>query len=127
MILERKGVKDYTAKVLGIGKLGPALPKVTAEQKPSQRIEQGERFTVIPCHTNEKLALDLEGTGAPGKLITVTPAVVKRFAFPSKAWQTKATIDSTGTAAFTHGTNLTPVPYSRRQSLRLPLAIPAEF
>jgi hypothetical protein len=110
VILERKGVKDFTAKIAGTGKLTPALPKVTAEQNPSQRIEQGERFIVIPCHTNEKLLLDLEGDGAGGELIIVTPAVVKRFAYPSKAWQTEATIDATGQAAFTHGEKLTPVP-----------------
>ena len=110
VILERKGLKDYIAKIPGAGKLAPALPKVTAEQKPSQRIEQGERFTVIPCHQNEKLLLDLEGSGAAGSLIVVTPDAIKRYAFPQAAWRTEATIDATGQAAFTHGDKLTPIP-----------------
>jgi hypothetical protein len=110
VILERKGVKDFTAKIPETGKLTAAPSKVTPEQKPSQRIEQGERFIVIPCHQNEKLMLEMEGTGQAGSLITVTGDLVRRYAFPQQAWQTEATIDATGQATFTRGEKLTPLP-----------------
>jgi hypothetical protein len=109
VILERKGLAGFAAEINGEA-LTPALPKVTAEQSPAQRIEQGEKFIVIPAHKDEQLLVRLSGKGGAGRLIIVTPDVVKRYAYPQTAWQSTVTIDAAGQPAFTQGTILIPMP-----------------
>jgi hypothetical protein len=109
LILERKGLEGFAAEINGEA-LTPALSKVTAEQSPVQRIEQGERFIVIPAHKDEQLLVRLGGSGKTGQLIIVTPDIVKRYAYPEEAWQTQATIDAAGQPAFTQGPILLPIP-----------------
>jgi len=110
VILEREGLGSYAAEIAGLGALTPALGKVTAEQSPAQRIEEGERFIVIPAHTSERLMLQLSGSGGRGQLIVVTPDGVKRYSYPASAWQSTVAIDSTGQATATQGAVLAPVP-----------------
>jgi len=110
VILEREGLGSYAGEVAGLGALTPALAKVTADQSPAQRIEEGERFVVIPAHTTEKLTLRLSGSGGKGELIVVTPDSVKRYSYPAAAWQSTVAIDNTGQAAATQGAALAPVP-----------------
>jgi hypothetical protein len=109
VILQRPGLAGYAAEIKG-EILTPAPARLTAEQTPAQRIEQGERFIVIPCHKDEQLLVRLSGSGKAGQLIIVTPDVVKRYAYPQTAWQSAVAIDSSGQAAFTQGTILIPMP-----------------
>jgi hypothetical protein len=89
--------------------LAPAPLKLTAEQSPAQRIEQGERFVVIPAQNNEKLALHLGGNGGQGTFILVTADAVTRYAYPYSAWDATMEIDSTGKATFMQGDVFKPV------------------
>jgi hypothetical protein len=109
VILERPGLEGYAAEINN-EILTPAPAKVTADQPPRQRLEEGERFTIIPCHKDEQLLVRLTGKGKAGQLIVVTPEVVKRYAYPHEAWESAVTVDATGQAAFTQGAILMPIP-----------------
>jgi hypothetical protein len=109
VIMERHGLERYAAEMDG-AILTPAPGKVTAEQSPAQRIEQGERFIVIPAHANEKLLLQLSGSGTGGQLILVTSDAVTRYAYSQAPWQSTVAIDATGKATFTQGAVLAPAP-----------------
>jgi hypothetical protein len=110
VILERNGLQRYSAEIAGVGALTPAPAKLAADQSPAQRIEEGDRFIVIPAHQGEKLLLQLNGSGTAGQLILVTADAVKRYAFPAAAWQSVVAIDETGKPAFTQGAVLAPAP-----------------
>jgi hypothetical protein len=109
VILERNGLERYSAEIAGVGVLTPAPVKLTAEQASAQRIEQGERFVVIPAQNNEKLALHLGGNGGQGTFILVTADAVTRYAYPSAPWDASMGIDSTGQATFMRGDVFKPV------------------
>jgi hypothetical protein len=109
VILERQGLEGYAAEIEE-ETLTPAPAKVHADQIRSQRIEQGERFVVIPCDKDEQLLVRLSGQGTAGRLIIVTPDVVKRYAYPDKAWESTVVIDKTGQAVMAQGEILLPMP-----------------
>jgi hypothetical protein len=109
VILERQGLEGYAAEIEQ-ETLTPAPAKVHADQTRSQRIEQGERFVVIPCYNDEQLLARLSGQGAAGQLIVVTPDVVKRYVYPDEAWESVVVINKTGQAQITQGEILLPMP-----------------
>jgi hypothetical protein len=109
VILERKGLERYTAEIAG-EILTPAPVKLAAEQTPAQRVEEGERFIVIPVHQGEKLLLQLNGSGGGGTFILVTANAVTRYSFPAAAWQSTVAIDETGKPVFQQGAVLAPAP-----------------
>ncbi|MCJ7547324.1 MAG: Ig-like domain-containing protein [Deltaproteobacteria bacterium] len=110
VILERNGLQRYAAEIAGGGALTPAPAKLAADQSPAQRIEEGDRFIVIPAHASEKLMLQLSGSGAGGQLILVTTDAATRYAYSQTPWQSTVAIDATGKPAFTQGAVLTPAP-----------------
>lgn len=110
VILERNGLLRYSAEIAGGGALTPAPAKLSAEQPPAERIEEGERFVVIPAAKDEKVILQLNGHGGPGTLILVTADAVTRYAYPSSAWGSTVAVDCSGKATITQGDILTPAP-----------------
>jgi hypothetical protein len=110
VILEREGMERSAASVFGKGTLAPAPEKLGTAQSDLERIEQGERFVVIPANNNERLVLQLNGGGGQGRLIVVTGDAVTRYAYPTAAWDATMEIDCTGKATTMQGEVLKPVP-----------------
>ena len=109
VILEKDGLQRYAATISAGEMLAPAPRKLGQAQTPSERIEDGQRFVVIPAGNEEELSLQLNGNGGAGALIIVTADAVTQYAYPSASWQSTVTVDSTGTATSTEGKDLNPV------------------
>jgi hypothetical protein len=107
IILQRQGLVSHGATSDGTS-LKPTAGKITKDQDPSQRIQEGARYIVIPAETSETLTLDLSGTGGGGELVTVTAHGIGRYAYPTGAWRSTVMVDGSGRATFTSGQALTP-------------------
>jgi hypothetical protein len=109
VILEKDGLQRYAAAISEGEMLAPAPRKLGPAQTPAERIEDGQRFVVIPAGNEEELSLQLNGNGGAGVLIIVTADAITQYAYPSASWQSTVTVDSTGTATSTEGEDLNPM------------------
>jgi hypothetical protein len=102
--------KHYSAQIVGGEALTPAPVKLSAEQSPSERIEEGERFVVIPAQEGEKLVVQLSGSGGKGTLILVTTDAVTQYAYPTTSWESMMEIDCAGKTTVIQGEVLKSAP-----------------
>lgn len=100
VILQKEGLVSYSAGIAGGAKLLPAPHKLGTAQTESQRIEQGERFIVVPASTQEKIKFELKGNGNPGAVIVVTDGFVRRHAYLTSPWEATITVNSSGNADY---------------------------
>jgi hypothetical protein len=119
VIVQRKGLQHYIARTSGGMQLTRAPGKLGPGKSPAARIEETATTVVIPMRNDERLILELGGTGSHGQLITVTPDRIGRYDYPDGSWHSTVAVDSSGMARFSNGQSLVPA--------HQPMASPDEY
>lgn len=70
---------------------------------PQNRVQEGNRYLVVPASKGETLTLELAGHGKPGEAIVISKSHITRIAYPDAAWQSKLAIGPDGTVRVISG------------------------
>jgi len=127
VIIQRKGLSGYTVRTSDGIPLTRAPYRLGTGKSPAERIEETTTVAVIPARSNERLVLDLNGTGHGGQLITVTRDRIMRYDYPRETLHATVAVDSSGTARFSNGQTLSPEEQSSASPDGHPAAPGASF
>jgi hypothetical protein len=96
IIMDKSGLKNYTASLKGGNKLLPSADKILNANSTDERIESDNDYVLIPFQNSESVSLSLDFSGSGGFLYRVTKDNIDKVEFPKNTSSVKLDVSSSG-------------------------------